>query len=361
MPSTPETPAASATPPSSAIHAIPAAPAILPKPAASAPSRTATPLIPALGSTSATDGLPGNPSKIKPVKFKSGRIGLTLKFSGVESSLATMSAFVLPGEVLEVQASGGSGLYAASSRTGTLVADDRKPLWRWTAPAVHGGDHQIRIRDRGKGGKDVAMLRVFVMRPYAGGPTIDAFPIGSYSPPPEKNAAAFAHPKGFLEITAKDHATPVSPHFKLGQFRGKEEVDGKSYMALRPSLLLKLEKVLEELARRGLATDTLSVVSGFRTPAYNSRIGNETSLSRHLYGDAADFFLDRDGDGEMDDLTSDGLVSWDDAVVLYDLVDKAIDGGKSTGPLAGGLSIYPATAQHGPMVHVDTRGVRVRW
>jgi hypothetical protein len=349
----PETSAASAIP------AIPVTPAILSKPAS--PAIRATPLLPALGSTSATDGLPGDPKKIRPVKFKSGRIGLTLRFSGVESSLATMSAFVVPDEVLEIQASGGSGLYAASSRTGTLVADDRKPLWKWTAPAVHGGDHQIRIRDRGKGRKDVAMLRVFVMRPYDGSETIDTFPIGSYGPPPGKNAAAFAQPKGFLEITKKDHATPVSPHFKLGQFRGKEEVDGKSYMALRPALLLKLEKVLEELARRGLATETLSVMSGFRTPAYNARIGNETSLSRHLYGDAADFFLDRDGDGEMDDLDGNGLVSWDDAVVLYDLVDEAVDGGKATGPLAGGLSIYPATTQHGPMVHVDTRGVRVRW
>jgi hypothetical protein len=349
-------PAVPATSAESAVEAIPAPPAILPIPVAPAMS-----LMPAPGSASATDGLPGDPKKIRPVKFKSGRIGLTLRFSGVESSLATMSAFVVPGEVLEIQAAGGSGLYAASSRTGTLVADDRKPLWRWTAPAVHGGDHQIRIRDRGKGRKDVAMLRVFVMRPYDGGETIDTFPIGKYSAPPAKNAAAFAPPKGFLEITKKDHATPVSPHFTLGQFRGKEEVGGKSYLALRPALLLKLEKVLEELARRGLATETLTVMSGFRTPAYNARIGNDTSLSRHLYGDAADFFLDRDRDGEMDDLTGDGLVSWDDAVVLYDLVDKAVDGGKATGPLAGGLSIYPATTQHGPMVHVDTRGVRVRW
>jgi hypothetical protein len=323
------------------------------------PTTPAMPLAPSGPGTPATDGLPGK--KIRSVKFKSGRIGLTLRFSGVESSLATMSAFVLPGETLEIQASGGSGLYAASSRTGTLVADDRKPLWRWTAPAVHGGDHLVRIRDRGKSKGDVAMLRVFVMRPYDGSETIDTFPIGSYSPPPAKNAEAFAPPRGFLEITKKDHATPVSPHFQLGQFRGKDEVGGKSYLALRPSLLLKLEKVLEELARRGLATDTLTVMSAFRTPEYNARIGNQTTLSRHLYGDAADFFLDRDGDGEMDDLTGDGFVTWDDAVVLYELVDKVIDRGNAAGPLAGGLSIYPATPQHGPMVHVDTRGVRVRW
>jgi uncharacterized protein YcbK (DUF882 family) len=29
--------------------------------------------------------------------------------------------------------------------------------------------------------------------------------------------------------------------------------------------------------------------------------------------------------------------------------------------LAGGIGIYPATAAHGPVVHVDTRGERARW
>jgi len=29
--------------------------------------------------------------------------------------------------------------------------------------------------------------------------------------------------------------------------------------------------------------------------------------------------------------------------------------------LVGGISIYPATAAHGPVVHIDTRGKRARW
>jgi hypothetical protein len=308
----------------------------------------------------ATDGLPGDPSKLVKT-FKKGRSGLTLRFSGIESSLATMSAFVMPGETLEIEAKGGSGLYAASSRTGTLVADEKKPKWTWAAPSTHGGDHEIRIRDRSPGKKDAAMLRVFVLRPYDGAETIDEYPIGQYQAPPAKNSEAFAPPRGFVEVTDDNVDVAVSPHFKLSQFVCKDGIEGTRYLALDPALLVKLEKVLEALASRGLPATTLQIFSGFRTPAYNARIGNETGLSRHLYGDAADVVLDRDGDGEMDDLDGDGIITKMDASVLHNLIHEALDSKAATGPLAGGLATYDGNLSHGPFVHIDTRGVRVRW
>ena len=41
-------------------------------------------------------------------------------------------------------------------------------------------------------------------------------------------------------------------------------------------------------------------MSGFRTPQYNKGGGNtggRAGLSRHMYGDAADIFIDSNGDG----------------------------------------------------------------
>jgi hypothetical protein len=53
----------------------------------------------------------------------------------------------------------------------------------------------------------------------------------------------------------------------------------------------------------------VQVMSGFRTPRYNKSGGNtggRANLSRHMYGDASDIFVDNDGNGTMDDLNRDG-------------------------------------------------------
>jgi len=85
---------------------------------------------------------------------------------------------------------------------------------------------------------------------------------------------------------------------------------------LRERLLLKLEMLLEEAKRLGLSVTTFQILSGCRTPYYNQSIGNETRYSRHLYGDAADIYVDEDGDGSMDDLDGDGREDLDDAEVF---------------------------------------------
>lgn len=278
----------------------------------------------------------------------------------MEANLNTMSAFVLPGETLVIEADGGSGLFAASSRTGTLTADAKKAMWRWKAPPRSGGRHEIRIRDRGKKNGDVAILHVFVMRPYDGMPMIDDYPIGVYREP-LKADPAYESPAGFVAVNDDNDDIPVSPHFKLGQFRCKDDFKGTKYMILQPMLLLKLELVLEELARRGFAADSLHIMSGFRTPAYNAELGNETQWSRHLYGDAADVYLDRDGDEEMDDLDGDGQSTHEDAMVLYHLVENAIEDNADHGPLVGGMSAYRGSGVHGSFVHIDTRGKKIRW
>ena len=125
-------------------------------------------------------------------------------------------------------------------------------------------------------------------------------------------------------------------------------------------LLLKLERLLRAVNEAGVRAPTFAVLSGFRTPAYNKAIGNTTSYSRHLYGDAADVFVDADGDGRMDDLDGDGAVTRADAEWLAGVVEGLADQ-PWYAPLVGGLGIYGATPGHGPFVHVDTRGEPVRW
>lgn len=61
-------------------------------------------------------------------------------------------------------------------------------------------------------------------------------------------------------------------------------------------------------------------MSGYRTPYYNRSIGNETRYSRHVYGDAADIYVDDDDDGIMDDLDGDGKSTLDDARTLGEVI-----------------------------------------
>ena len=66
-------------------------------------------------------------------------------------------------------------------------------------------------------------------------------------------------------------------------------------------------------------------MSGFRTPQYNRGGGDPTgraSLSRHMYGDAADIYIDDTGSGEMSDLNHDGRVDIGDARVILASVDR---------------------------------------
>lgn len=52
-----------------------------------------------------------------------------------------------------------------------------------------------------------------------------------------------------------------------------------------------LEFILEKVNAQGYRWETFCVMSGYRTPYYNKAIGN-VRYSRHLWGDAADIFID---------------------------------------------------------------------
>jgi hypothetical protein len=80
--------------------------------------------------------------------------------------------------------------------------------------------------------------------------------------------------------------------------------------------------------------------------------------SRHQYGDAADVFVDNDGNGRMDDLNRDGRVDARDTQLVIDAAERVE---RAHPDLLGGAGRYRATRAHGPFVHIDVRGYRARW
>lgn len=169
----------------------------------------------------------------------------------------------------------------------------------------------------------------------------------------------YQQPSEFIEVTPENRANPVSAHFRLEQFLCKQVSGYPRYLVLRPSLLELLERLMVHLKGKGYSIATLGIISGYRTPWYNKKIGN-TPNSRHVYGDAMDFFIDSDGDGRMDDLDGDGRLSNADIEFLYKLVDafRRLPGNAD---LIGGVGRYYPNSRHGGFIHVDTRGYRARW
>jgi hypothetical protein len=174
------------------------------------------------------------------------------------------------------------------------------------------------------------------------------------------SSGAYQNPRGFIEVTPENQNTRISEHFRVRDFLTKGQVGiWPKYLVLREELVDKLELVIQDLNTHGIDVRHMSVMSGFRTPEYNGPGGDGRSgLSRHMYGDAADVFVDNDGNGRMDDLNRDGRVDHRDARVILDAVERVE---RAHPALAGGVGVYRANSAHGPFAHVDVRGWRARW
>lgn len=180
--------------------------------------------------------------------------------------------------------------------------------------------------------------------------------------PSKAPAGAYGNPKGFIEVTRENADTRVSEHFKLRDFLTHDQPNvWPKYLVLQPRLIDKLELVMADLQAHGVDTRGVRVMSGFRTPQYNvggGNTGGRASLSRHMYGDASDIYIDNDGDGQMDDLNHDGRITIDDSRVILAAVER-VDAKHPE--LIGGAGVYTAAPGHGPFIHIDTRGYRARW
>lgn len=164
-------------------------------------------------------------------------------------------------------------------------------------------------------------------------------------------------PRGFISLTPELLSLPVSTHLTLGDFASLSDQQGVWPRALVLDLRLvdKMELILAALRDSGFVNPRYKVLSGFRTPNVTLRNARTAQApdSRHQYGDAADFIIDSDGDGRMDDLNRDGKVDINDARYLVRVI---LDIEAEHPDLVGGIGIY-----RGPFLHVDTRGERARW
>lgn len=284
--------------------------------------------------------------------FESGRASFSV---AVNTDLVipyrVFAVYVLPREVLRLEGDGSKVIAGG----GDLIALTTS-VWQWVAPAEPGATTLIFERP-----DDSIRINVFVLHPASGlvDGRLNGYSIGGY-PEPLRGDPVYAAPDGYIELTAATASLELSPHLRLNQFPSKQAGGMPKYLVLRESLLLKLELLLEHVNASGIPTDSLTVMSGFRTPGYNRAIGNGQH-SRHIYGGAADVYIDvAPRDGIMDDLNGDGALDYRDAQHLYRLADEFF-GRTEHRSLRGGLGVYRSTPAHGPFLHVDARGFRARW
>ncbi|HMW50012.1 MAG TPA: D-Ala-D-Ala carboxypeptidase family metallohydrolase, partial [Cellvibrionaceae bacterium] len=272
-----------------------------------------------------------NAAPIAGPKFTTARASIKVVVNGEDIPYQRFFTTVMPGQPLNISVEG---------QENYLVNLDGKPLsgqnqrWVWQAPAKP-GYHQVQVIEQLT--QKTLTLHVFVLAALKNGSdNIAGFTIGRY-PPPKDGKAQYKAPLGFIEVNASNQHLYLSPHFQLGQFLCRQKDGLPQYIALMPDLLEKLEWLLEAVNQRGTRLDTFEVMSGFRTPFYNRLIRNVVH-SRHIYGSAADIFIDvNPRDGVMDDLNRDGRYDKKDADVLYSLADAISEAHPH---LAGGVGQY---------------------
>jgi len=283
----------------------------------------------------------------------------SLKINDIVMPYSLFSVFVMPNEQVEFEV-----LYAQSPDAYTLISDEKFMLtdtnrWQWQAPDTPGLTSVI-IESPNK--KQRMKINVFVKVPAdkVEGGKLKYYQIGHYPKPSQiKDSKHYIVPDGFVEVTPENEGSKLSPHFSLKEFVSKQKSNHPKYLFLQNKLLLKLEMIRKELILEGIPVSNMVVMSGYRTPYYNKAIGN-VKLSRHVFGDAADIFIDNDGNYRMDDINKDAKYTIEDAKVMASIVESLAKRESFKG-LLGGLGVYGPKPHRGAFIHVDTRGFKARW
>ena len=283
---------------------------------------------------------------LTPLRGESGKLRAAVQPQGVHV------ADSLP-EGAQLTYAPGQGDSAVAAAAAAAAPPARQGVWRLAVKV-------------GEAIKPVTDFNVITMTPFSAKRRgrIGLYFIGSW--PTEGRSRdtrpKYAPPSGFIEVTRENQETHLSAHFTLKDFLTHDQQNvWPKYLVIDTKLVDKLELVLDELARQGVDISRVRVMSGFRTPQYNVGGGNtagRASLSRHMYGDAADIFIDANGDERMDDLNRDRRSDLRDARVIEAAASRVEQAHPA---LVGGCGVYPATGAHGPFVHIDTRGYRARW
>jgi len=320
------------------------------------------------------------------------------RFSSAVTTLFLLTAIVLPAPAGALQ------LYARAGRTGSNAVANRADSIPATTPASGGsaaadsGEFAPAKKTVGGSGLSGKVFARFVMpEDWIGlaslpAASVSAASVQSTTPdtsatvftmrsfgqkvrawlngyrlgywPAEKGrlrSEAYKNPDGFIEVTPANEDTRVSEHFRLRDFVSHDQKEiWPKYVVLREPLLDKLELVIEDLNDHGVNAEGMRIRSGFRTPAHNFAVRGEGSArdSRHQFGDAADVFIDQEGNGKMSDLNGDGKVNFADVKMILDAVERV----EARYPeLVGGTGLYAFSGRSGPFAHIDVRGTRARW
>ncbi|HEX9083316.1 MAG TPA: hypothetical protein VF836_01145, partial [Gemmatimonadaceae bacterium] len=280
-----------------------------------------------------------------PARGESGKLRVRIQQGG--TPITPILADTLPPGSVTTFSSG-----SAAESTSTFVAPQRPGIWSLALKV-------------GSAIKPLADFSVITLRPATEKKSgrLGLYYIGNW-PAARKGrpGVSYAPPNGFIEVTPQNQNTQLSEHFKIKDFLPHDQQNvWPKYVVIDIKMIDKDELVLQDLKEHGINPNGVRVLSGFRTPQYNAGGGDprgRAALSRHMYGDANDIFIDNDGDGQMDDLNHDGRVNIADAKVIQDAVNRVERAHPS---LIGGCGIYSGTSAHGPFTHIDTRGYPARW
>jgi hypothetical protein len=289
--------------------------------------------------------------------YTSGKSAFAVRFGEEVVVRRVMAVTTLPGAPTRLSVTTDSTRgYRVDAPSGTVRALSPR-RWRFSAPAEP-GLYPVTIADTAA--QDSVRLQVFVLTSWDHeGERLNGYRLGHYRDRALRGRERYEPPAGFIEVTAANKDVRVAPNFRLEQFLCKQTEATPQYALVRTRLLQRLERLLAAVNARGHDAPTLHVMSGFRTPYYNRAIGNTTTYSRHLYGDAADVFVDANGDRWMDDLTGDGRATVADARYLARLVKQVPT--PDDRRFEGGLGVYGTASHRGPFVHIDLRGDHARW
>lgn len=257
----------------------------------------------------------------------------------------------------------------------------------WKAPEKP-GDYRLRVlvTEERRWGRDEEFMpekryvgtfdcTAIVLYPYdaTGKGALEGYAIGVYPNENAPNVSAtianhrekYRPPKYFIRVSPINEHIYISKHFRLGDFSSRAERGKTRFIALDYSLVKRLEKIIDILHVSGKKVEGLKILRAYVSPLEREELKRRgiklTEFSRYLYGDAAAFIVDEDGDNKLDDLNGDGKIDIADAEFLADIAERA----EAETRKPGGIGIFGSFQDpyftDTPYVQVDTRGWLARW
>lgn len=195
------------------------------------------------------------------------------------------------------------------------------------------------------------------------------YPIGKYPPIPAKGKTnyfknKYEPPQYFFIWNSSLEDLPISKSMKYADLVIKPDAEkpdqprpdrATKVFTLSYETILNFDRIIEK-ARLKTPFKKITILSYYRTPEYNNKIG-AAAFSRHIYGDGIDWFIDENKeDGIMDDLNKDGVVNEEDGLsfvqAIIELVNK-----REIEPCGTGVYF----TKKGASLHYDSRGHLARW